>query len=163
MTTVHLVCGFLGSGKTTFSKTLTRDTSAVRLSVDEWYLRLFADGAATYEVDAEAFARVLAALNDLWPQVAMAGVDVVLDFGFWNRTLRDEVRERARAIGVATRLYWLRCPDEIACARCLQRNGAPGAFLISAEGFSELKARFETPASTESYEIVETASFRGEH
>lgn len=156
MRTVHLVCGFLGSGKTTFSKALAQDGSAVRLLVDEWYLRLFADDTPTYEVDAKALRHVLAALNDFWPQVATAGVDVVLDFGFWSRTLREEVRERARAIGAATRLYWLRCPDEIALARCLRRNRTPGAFLISKEGFSELKARFESPAISESYEIVET-------
>jgi predicted kinase len=158
MATVHLICGFLGSGKTTFSHAVTRQCSAVRLSVDELYLRLFTDGVPTYEVDAGALGRLFGALNDHWPQVATAGVDVVLDFGFWSRGLRDEVRERARAIGAATRLYWLRCPDELALARCLQRNGTTGAFLISAEGFHGLKARFEPPEPAEAYEIVETGS-----
>jgi predicted kinase len=158
MATVHLICGFLGAGKTTFSKAMTRQSSAVRLSVDEWYLRLFTDEVPTYDVDAQALGRVFGVLNDLWPQVVTAGVDVVLDFGFWSRGLRDEVRERARASGARTRLYWLRCPDEVALARCLQRNGTVGAFLISAEGFEEMKERFEPPDPAESYEIVETGS-----
>jgi len=99
---------------------------------------------------------VLEALNELWPQVALAGVDVVLDFGFWSLAQRDAIRQRAQAVGARTRLYWLRCPDEVALARCLQRNGTRGAFLISAQGFGELKARFEPPEAAESCEIIET-------
>jgi hypothetical protein len=156
MATVHLVCGYLGAGKTTFSKVLSEQHSAIRFSVDELYLRLFAD-EPTYELDAKAMERLLVTLNDIWPQIAKAGIDVVLDFGFWRRALRDDVRERARSIGAVTRLYWLRCPDGVAIARCLQRNGAPGAFLISAQGFQELKTRFEPPDPGESSEIVDTA------
>lgn len=156
MATVHLVCGFLGSGKTTFAKALTLREAAIRFSVDEWYLRLFARGP-TYELDTEALTRLIAALNDLWPQIAAAGTNVVLDYGFWSRALRDEVRERARAVGAATRLHWLRCPDELAVARCLARNGQHDSFLISAEGFAALKQRFEPPARDEPYEAVQSA------
>ncbi len=154
--TAHLVCGFLGAGKTTFAKALADRVSGVRFSVDELYLRLFSEGP-TYDVDSGALTRLLDALNELWPQVARTGVDVVLDFGFWSSALRDEVRGIARATGVEPRLYWLQCPDEVAVARCLERNGAPGAFLISEPGFWELKARFEAPAS-EPHEVVSTGN-----
>lgn len=153
--TLHLVCGFLGAGKTTFATALATRVGAVRLSVDELYLKLFADGP-TYELDAAALDRLLGVLNELWPQIAASGCDVVLDFGFWRRALRDEVRARASELSVATRLYWLRCPDDIALARCLRRNGEPGAFLISAEGYRALAARFEPPAADEPHEIVDT-------
>jgi predicted kinase len=53
MATVHLICGFLGAGKTTFAKALAEQKSAIRFSIDELYLRLFADGP-TYDVDAKA-------------------------------------------------------------------------------------------------------------
>jgi predicted kinase len=84
--TVHLVCGFLGSGKTTFAKALSAQRAAIRFSVDEWYLRLFAEGP-TYELDRASMSRLLDVLNDLWPQLAQAGNNVVLDFGFWSRSL----------------------------------------------------------------------------
>ncbi|MEP7049074.1 MAG: ATP-binding protein [Pseudomonadota bacterium] len=154
MATVHLVCGFLGSGKTTFAKALTAREAAIRFSVDEWYLRLFAEGP-TYELDREAMTRLLAVLNDLWPELAQAGSNVVLDFGFWHRSLRDEVRDRARAVGASVRLHWLRCPDPLAIARCLARNGQPGSFLISEQGFHDLKPYFEAPARDEPHELVE--------
>ena len=156
MTTVHLVCGFLGAGKTTFATALAERVSGVRFSVDEIYLRLFADGP-TYEVNGAAMTRLLDALHELWPQVARAGVDVILDFGFWSSALREQVRESARSLGAEPRLYWLQCPDETAVARCLQRNGSPGAFLISEPGYWELKPRFEAPM-TEAHEAVHTGN-----
>jgi predicted kinase len=153
MATVHLVCGFLGSGKTTFAKALASRQSALRFSCDELYLRLFTDGP-TYELDSKSLERLLHVLNDLWPQIAGAGVSVVLDFGFWSRSLRDEVRERARAVGAKVQLYWLHCPDDVAMARCLERNGQADSFLISAEGFAELKHRFEAPGADEPCEVI---------
>lgn len=156
MATAHLVCGFLGAGKTTFSKRLSERCSGVHFSLDELYLRLFTE-APTYDLDQRALDRLIAALEPLWLAVARAGVDVVLDFGFWSRRFRDEVRTRARSVGSEVKLYWLHCPDELAVARCLQRNGAADAFLISEQGYWELKARFEPPAVDEAPELCESA------
>lgn len=154
MATAHLVHGYLGAGKSTFARVLAERHNAARLSVDEWYLSLFADGP-TYEVDFERLKRLLTVLNDHFPTLLARGVDVVLDFGFWRRALRDEVRARARAVGAETRLYRLDCPDEVARARCLARNGTPGAFLISAEGFELIKQHFEPLAADEVCEAVD--------
>jgi len=157
MARVHLVCGFLGVGKTTFAKRLVEQVGGVRFSVDELYLQLFATGP-TYELDRAALARLLTVLDQLWPQVVAAGTDVVLDFGFWRRHLRDHVRTLAHAQGAETQLYWLRCSDELALARCLARNGAAGAFLISEQGFRELKSHFQPLGGDEPHELVETGS-----
>jgi predicted kinase len=156
VTTVHLICGFLGAGKTTFAKSLATRESAIRISIDELYLRLFADGP-TYDLDRTALERLRGVLNDIWPEIVRTGVSVVLDCGFWSRSVRDEVREQANSAGVIARLYWLCCPDEVAMARCLKRNGQPDSFLISAEGFVGLKQRFEPPDPDELYEIIDSA------
>jgi predicted kinase len=153
MATVHLVCGFLGAGKTTFAKALAAREAALRFSVDEWYLRLFAQGP-TYDLDLEAMTRLLAVLNDFWPELVRAGSNVVLDFGFWHRSLRDEVRERACAAGAGARLHWLQCRDELAVKRCLARNGQANSFLISEQGFHDLKPHFEPPGRDEPHEVV---------
>jgi predicted kinase len=157
MVTAHLVHGFLGSGKTTFSKELAERTGALRLSVDEWYLRLFAT-EATYECDPQQRLRLFELLNDFWPALVARGVDVVLDFGFWRRSLRDEVRARAATLGVITRLYRLDCPDEEALRRCVARNGSPGQFLISPDGFQALKREFEPLGPDEPCEVVDRSA-----
>ncbi len=151
--TVHLICGFLGAGKTTFSQSLAEQRSAAKFSIDELYLQLFTD-EPTRELNAKALDRLLLMLNGVWPQIVKAGVDVVLDFGFWRRAFRDNIRDRASLVGAETRLYWLQCPDDVALARCLQRNGSPGAFLITAQDYQELKAGFEPPASDEACETI---------
>ena len=39
--TVYLICGFIGSGKTTFAKKLEKETGAIRITKDEWLISLF--------------------------------------------------------------------------------------------------------------------------
>jgi predicted kinase len=154
MTTVYLIYGFLGAGKTTFSKRLAEQHAAIRFSIDEWYLQLFTEGT-TYHVDRLCWNRLEETLHSLWPQIAAHGIDVVLDWGFWSRDLRDRVRSLARSVGVETCLYWVQCPEDTALRRCLARNGMREAFLISEESFQEIKRRFEPLGGDEEFVVIE--------
>ncbi len=40
MTKIYFVCGFIGSGKTTYSKRLAEEHNASRFSIDEWMIPL---------------------------------------------------------------------------------------------------------------------------
>ena len=51
MATVHLLCGKVGSGKTTFARRLEQN-GAVRYSVDDWMLRLYGAHMPRQEFDA---------------------------------------------------------------------------------------------------------------
>ena len=38
---MYVICGFIGAGKTTFAKKLEEKTGAVRITKDEWLIKLF--------------------------------------------------------------------------------------------------------------------------
>jgi predicted kinase len=144
MATAHLVHGYLGAGKTTFARRLERELSAVRFTHDEWMRRLYGD-----DPPADRFAdyaeRVSCLIEEAWRRCLAAGVDVILDSGFWSRQERDRVRTIVTALGADVRLYRLSCPDDVAWARVEARNAArDGGLYIAANTFAVLKARFES-------------------
>jgi predicted kinase len=143
MATAHLMYGFLGAGKTTLAKRLERGSHAVRYSPDEWMTRLHGDDppADRFAIYAE---RIQSLIDEQWPRVLAAGVDVVLDFGFWSRRSRDEARARVSSCGAESRLYWVACDRAIALARCRARNQQlHGSLYISDTTFELLEQRFE--------------------
>src|SRR5262249_16932011 len=85
MATLFLMCGLPGSGKTTLAKAIERERRALRLTPDDWIEALRLD-----PYDEAMRARIE---KQLWNTAAFAlehGVDVVLDFGVWQRRERDE-------------------------------------------------------------------------
>jgi hypothetical protein len=125
--TAHLIHGYLGAGKTSFAAHLEQAVGGMRLSADEWYLRLYSgDEPAPH-------------LEPAW----------------WDRV------SSLLAVGAETRLYAVVCSDEVARTRCLARNADPGAsFVIDAEAFDALRAKFEPVEPDEAFELVDTTNSR---
>ena len=107
MAKVTLICGMLCSGKTTLAKRICEETGAVRLSCDDLMLALFPDDAlgAAYETYA---ARAKQYLQTRTEELCAAGVDVVLDWGFWTRSEREATARYFTTKKVAVR--WLQTP-----------------------------------------------------
>lgn len=137
--TVHAIHGYLGAGKTTFALKLEAETAGVRLSIDEWTIGLSGERS---HLDPGLFDRTSWLLNELWPRIAVAGADVILDFGFWTRASRDDARARAGKVGADFRLYALQCDDATAIARCRART-EPTAYVFDAVAFKNLRSKFE--------------------
>ena len=157
MATAHLVHGYLCAGKTTFARQLEASTGALRLSADEWYLKLHVPEGTTSHVDRAAWDRLLSTLDDLWPTLLGMGVDVILDFGFWSRVGRDRARRLATAAGATARLYELRCREDLARARCHSRNNHPdGSFVIDLSAYEALKVYFEPLTDDEDRRVIDT-------
>lgn len=38
---VYVICGFIGAGKTTFARKLEHETKAIRITKDEWIIKIF--------------------------------------------------------------------------------------------------------------------------
>jgi predicted kinase len=73
--------GLPGSGKTTLARRLAETHQAVRLTPDEWHIRLFGQDAEHPEHD-RRHDMVEALMWDVAQAVLARGVDVILDFGF---------------------------------------------------------------------------------
>jgi len=153
----HLIHGYIGVGKTTFARELERSTDGLRFSTDELVLALFGRPESQAGLDV-VYPRVFALVDGLWPKIALAGVDVILDSGFWRRASRDRARSTAASFGVPVKLYNVTCRDEIARDRYreLNRKLEDGQFHVSDEMFTDLRSRFEPLDPDEPFTLIET-------
>jgi predicted kinase len=95
---VYLICGFIGAGKTTFAKKLEEKSGAVRITKDEWSIRLIGDDP-TIDGYAEWDQKIIGLSRDFAFYLAGKGIDVIIDEGFWGREEREELRLKIHAIG----------------------------------------------------------------
>ncbi|MEZ5182280.1 MAG: LD-carboxypeptidase [Acidimicrobiales bacterium] len=141
-----LPCGLPGAGKTTLARRLASERGAVRLTKDEWQWAL---GSTPW--DRELGARIEAQLVQQAEELLRLGVSVVLDFGLWSRAERDELRRRARALGVGIELHVLTPPVEELWRRVEARNDTEpwSTAPIARSDLEGWAAGFEAPDAVE--------------
>ena len=150
MTTLHLMVGLPCSGKTTLARQLEQDYSALRLSLDAWHTRLFGQDAEDDQHDAR-HSRIESLLWEIATRVLVLGVDVILDFGFWARSEREEYRTRAAELGAASEIHFLDVPGEVLVERLAARNAdlPPEAFYIPEAYLKKWIRLFQPPTPDE--------------
>ena len=155
MATLHLMVGLPGSGKTTEARRLERTLPALRLTTDEWHLRLFGNDFKNDGDDHEHNIRHSAIEKIMWEtarNVLLLGVDVILDFGCWAKVERNEFREKAREIGADFKIHYQECPLNTLWERLEKRNemvGKETVFRISRENLETWFRQFEPPSEEE--------------
>ena len=150
---IHALHGFLGSGKTTFARTLERDLPAIRFSSDEWMVMLYGQDPPEELFDIYRF-RVLAVMQATWTRALELGLSVVLDEGLWTRFERDELRVEAAALGVPFILYALHTPEAVARERIRRRNLEPGSLHIAENTYDLFRPRFERLGPDETHVVI---------
>lgn len=138
--------GLPGSGKTTLAKRLERDLPALRLAPDEWMCRIVGNGH-----DEEKRSIVEAVQWEIAARVLSLGVNVILEYGFWSRSERDDFRSRAAALGSNTQLHFLNVPRDELLRRLELRNAAlpPDTFHVDFAQLDLWLNRFEPPIPDE--------------
>ncbi len=115
-----LTCGLPGAGKTELARRLAQERGAVRLTKDDW---LWALGSTPW--DESTNDKVEQQLWRVAQEILGLGLSVVLDFGLWARSERDEMRSVARRLGVGVELHYLDVPPDDLWRRIDARNAKP--------------------------------------
>lgn len=121
MATLHLMVGLPCAGKTTLARKLEYECLALRLTPDEWQLRLFGQDAEDPQHNVR-HALIEALLWEVASRALVLGTNVILDFGFWAREEREEYRSRAKQLGASSEVHFLDVPEEELLRRLARRN-----------------------------------------
>lgn len=146
MSRVIFMCGPAGSGKSTIARELEAD-GFVRLSFDEeaWRRGIRAQPLAQ-EVRVEIEDELRQRLVDL----VAAHADVVLDYSFWSRKMRDDYRTLVRHLGVEPETIYLATPRDVALTRVLaRRNAEANDVHLTADLAAAYFDNFEVPDADE--------------
>ena len=147
MPTLHLTCGLPGAGKTTLARQIEREHNALRLTTDEWLVRIFGDDMTMAENETYRPQLEYHLFPDLAVRALELGVNVVLDFGVWARSEREDFRGRASAVGARSELHFLDVPIDELLRRLEVRNKTQPAatFRITEEQLRLWATWFERP------------------
>jgi predicted kinase len=150
--TVYLICGFIGAGKTTFAKKLEGRTRAVRITKDEWSIRLIGNDP-TFDGYAEWDAKIIGLSRDFAFYLAEKGIDVIMDEGFWGKEEREDLKRRISAIGAEAVVYYVDTPIEKIRERITKRNNnlTKESFEISQEMLEGYLVHWQPPDEDEHY------------
>lgn len=149
MTTLYIIQGFLGAGKTTYSLKLAKEVNAIRYNADEWVMRDFCHQQQLDDWE-ECFAK---ATRAIWVEaekaVKLNKQSVILDFGFWTRESRMFAKHKAAEWDIQFKHYYLYVPDEILIERINKRTGPIADQNL--KNFYKYKSIFEEPLSSEEF------------
>ena len=152
MARIILICGKICSGKTYYARQLKEKYNAVILSTDEaTYDLINNEQGEFYNVFAE---RVNCYLRKKAVEIAKAGANVILDWGFWTSAGRKEISDFLRDWQVDYEWHFIDIPDEVWYMNIEERNrriseGRGGSDFYVDEGLlQKLLSRFEKPERT---------------
>src|SRR5664280_1472897 len=109
------------SGKTTLAQRLESEKAALRLSPDEWQVRLFGQDAEEPEHNAR-HGLIEGMLWEIARRALVLRTNVILDFGFWAREEREDFRLRAKQLGASSEVHFLDVPEDELMRRLAIRN-----------------------------------------
>ncbi len=146
VSTLFLLVGLPGSGKTATARQLAVAHRALRLTPDEWMIPLFGEPEAGGKRDVLEGRMITLALHLLRLQT-----NVVLDFGCWSRDERWALHWLVKQEAATFRLVYLPIDRSTQLARIERRwRLAPQVtYPISAADVDRWRAQFEVPTKQE--------------
>jgi predicted kinase len=149
----YVICGFIGAGKTTFSRKLEQETGAIRITKDEWLIRVFGNTVTADKNFSHFDHNIIELSREIAFKILKSGQDVILDEGFWERTQRDDIKKKISEVGAKPTLYYVECPVAIMRERVVNRSKSPpgDSFEISGEMFDSYLKYWQPPGEDEAF------------
>lgn len=151
-----MLCGRIGSGKTTYAKMLQREKNMVVLSCDDFVLAVNDDLSKRHEIQE----KISLQLFDLAKQILRSGVSVILDFGFWHKEQRKNIKREFEIEDIKVELHYCKCDINQTNFRITERNNkilqnkAKG-YIIDLKLKAELDDMFDEPDEDEVDVLIE--------
>ena len=152
MAKVIMICGRIGSGKSTYAEQIRIKNNAVLLSVDEIMLAIFdqhvGDKHDEYAENTQKF------LFDKAVALIEIGVNVILDWGFWTKDARKLAREFYRTRNTTCEFHYIDISNEVWKQRLDNRNklvlsGETKAYFVDDNLAKKFDSIFEMPDKDE--------------
>ena len=93
MPSLHLICGFIGFGKTTVAKELEKTLPAIRFTHDEIMRERYGRNPDNFQ---EKYKLVDDYIRTQASKTIAEGKNVIMDYGFWDKENRREYYEWAK-------------------------------------------------------------------
>lgn len=152
---LHMVCGKIGSGKSTLTKRLATEPTTVLISEDDWLARLYPNEIHAIADYVRCAGRLREAMAGHIEALLAAGTSVVLDFPSNTTATRGWARGVFEKAGATHRLHYLDVPDEVCKARLRVRNlSGEHPFETSDAEFDQITSHFVAPMAEEGFNIV---------
>ncbi|MGF1695641.1 ATP-binding protein [Vibrio lamellibrachiae] len=155
MTKLYCLCGFIGSGKTTYAKQLSEKYSAFRFSIDEWMIPLYGE-----HMERDVFNARLNTLESLFKESALQmislGMPVIFDLGLWKKQDRTDMALWAESHNLDFELIYLDVDFDVCQQRAFARNDTRGnqAYEMTPEMLTLFWSWFEVPSSDEAITVI---------
>jgi predicted kinase len=143
---VIFMCGPAGSGKSTVARQFEQQ-GMTRLSFDQ---EAWSRGITTMPLPEDVHREIEHVLRGRLTDLVRAGSNVVLDFSFWSRRMRDEYRDFLRPFGVVPETVYLATDRATVLQRIAARAAGDGDdFKLSTDLAAFYFDHFEIPSTAE--------------
>ena len=157
--TAYVICGFIGAGKTTFARKLEKETKAIRITKDEWIIKIFGN-KITSDKNFERYDKNMTELaTNISFKILKSGKDVIIDEGLWVKSQRDDIKKKILQVGAKPIFYYVESSVEKMKERVINRSKNPtkDSFEISEEMFDSYLKYWQAPDESENVKVVKSS------
>ncbi len=152
MAKVILICGKICCGKSTYAEKLRNRYKAAVLSVDEIMLSIF--GQYVGEKHDEYCEKLQNYLFDKSLKLIETGINVILDWGFWQRDEREYAKKFYKEHNIKCEFHYIDISDSVWRERLKKRNettshGENTNYYIDENLAKKFNSLFEIPEENE--------------